>query len=54
MREKVCESFKGFFELDEGVSGEAIAGKIEKAIADWYLVPLRLRGQAYDGEGGTL
>ena len=34
VREKVCESFIGFFELDEGVSGEAIAGKIEKAITD--------------------
>ena len=38
VREKVCESFIGFFELDEGVSGESIAG--EKAIADWYLDPL--------------
>ena len=39
MREKVCEYFIGIFELDEGVSGEALACKIEKAIADWYLDP---------------
>ena len=51
VREKVCESFIGFFEWDEGVSGEAIAGKIEKAIADWHLDPFRLRGQAYDAAG---
>ena len=51
VREKVCESFIGFFELDEGVSGEAIAGKIEKAIADCHLDPFRLRGQVYDGAG---
>ena len=51
MREKVCESFIGFFELDERVFDEAIAGKIEKAIADLHLDPFRLRGQAYDGAG---
>ena len=45
VREKVCESFIGFFELDEGVSGEAIGGKIEKAIADWYLDPLDQGGR---------
>ena len=54
VRVKVCESFIGFFELDEGVSGKAIAGKIEKAIADWHLDPFRLRGQAYDGAGNML
>ena len=45
MREKVCESFIGFFELNEGVYGEAIGGKIEKAIADWYLNPLDQGGR---------
>ena len=45
MREKVCEYFIGFFELDEGVSGEAVAGKIEKAIAVRHLDPFRLRGR---------
>lgn len=45
-REKVCESFVGFFELDEGVTGEAIATVIEKAIADCHLDPFKIRGQA--------
>ena len=44
MREKVCVSFIGFFELDEVESGEAIAGKIENAIADWHLDHFRLKG----------
>jgi len=48
-REKVCESFVGYFELDEGVTGEAIANIIEKAIADCNLDPFKIRGQAYDG-----
>lgn len=48
-REKVCESFVGYFELDEGVTGEAIANIIEKAIVDCNLDPFKIRGQAYDG-----
>ena len=48
-RERVYESFVGFFELDEGVTGEAIASTIEKAIADCHLDPSKIRGQAYDG-----
>ena len=48
-REKVCESFVGYFELDEGVTGEAIANTIEKAIADCHLDHYKIWGQAYDG-----
>ena len=46
-REKVCESFIGYFEVDEGVTGEAISTIIEKAIADCHLDPYKIRGQAY-------
>ena len=38
-RGKVCESFVGYFELDVGVIGEAIANTIEKAMADCQLDP---------------
>ena len=48
-REKVCKSFVGFFELDEGVTGAAVADAIETAIAECHLDPTKLRGQAYDG-----
>ena len=37
VREKICESFVGCFELDEGVTDEAIANTTEKAIADCHL-----------------
>ena len=47
--DQVCESFVGFFELSEGVTGRAIATTIEKALADCHLDPSKLRGQAYDG-----
>ena len=46
--EKICESFVGFFELNEGVTGEAIAGTIEQAIIECNLDASILRGQAYD------
>ena len=46
--------FYRIFELDEGVSVEAVAGKIEKAFSHWHLDPFRLRGQAYDGAGNML
>ena len=48
-RDKICESFVGFFELKDGVTGEAIATTIEQAISDCNLDPSLLRGQAYDG-----
>ena len=48
------ESFVGFFELNEGVTGEAVADTIEQAIAacnfDFFLP----RGQAYDGASNKL
>ena len=47
--EKVCESFVGFYELDKGTTGEAIAETIEKAIIDCELDPSQMVGQAYDG-----
>ena len=47
--EKIRESFLGFFELDSGVTGEAIAHTIESAVLDCHLDPTRIRGQAYDG-----
>jgi len=46
VNDKVCV---GFFELSEGVTGEAIANDIEKAIKACNLGPASLRGQAYDG-----
>jgi len=45
----ICESFVGFFELNDGVAGEAIASTIENAIAECNLDLSLLRGQAYDG-----
>jgi len=47
--EKVCESFVGFYELDEETTGEAIAETIEKAITVGELDPTQMVGQAYDG-----
>ena len=47
--EEIRESFLGFFELDSGVTGEAIAHTIESAVFDCHLDPTRIRGQAYDG-----
>ena len=47
--DKICESFVGFFELKDGVTGEAIATTIEQAISDCNLDSSMLRGQAYDG-----
>jgi len=47
--DQVCESFVGFFELNEGVTGRAIATTIENALADCHLDPSQMRGQAYDG-----
>lgn len=47
--EEVRESFLGFFELDNGVTGQDIADTIEAAIKDCHLDPTRIRGQAYDG-----
>ena len=47
--ERICESFVGFFELNEGVTGEAIADTIEQAIVECNLDTSLLRGQAYDG-----
>lgn len=32
---EACESFIGFYELDERTTGEAIASTIEKAIEDY-------------------
>lgn len=48
-RDSICESFVGFYELSDGVTGEAISSTIEKAISDCHLDPSLLRGQAYDG-----
>ena len=48
---QVRESFLGFFELVEGMTGEAIATTIEAALADCHLDPTKIRGQAYDGAG---
>lgn len=47
--ERICESFVGFFELNEEVTCEAIAGTIEQAIAECSLDTSLLRGHAYDG-----
>ena len=47
--EEIRESFLGFFELDSGVTGEAIAHTIESAVLDCHLDPTRIRGQACDG-----
>ena len=47
--ERICESFVGFFELSEGVTGEVIADTIEQAIAACNLDISLLRGHAYDG-----
>lgn len=47
--EQVRESFLDFFELDKGVSGQAIATLIEAALAECHLNPSLVRGQAYDG-----
>ena len=49
MKEQVHESFLGFFELEEGVTGQAIATTIEAALAECHLDPTKMRGQAYDG-----
>ena len=49
--DQICESFVGFFELNEGVSGEAIAATVEKALIECHLDPNTMRGQAYDGAG---
>ena len=43
------KSFIGFFELDEGVTGESIAAIVETALAECHLDPSKMRGQAYDG-----
>ena len=45
----VNEAFLGFFELDEGVTGEAIATKIHTALSTCHLDPNNMRGQSYDG-----
>ena len=37
--EQVHESFLGFFKLHEGVTGAAIAAKVEAALAEWHLDP---------------
>ena len=42
------ESFLGFFELNEGVTGEAIAALIESVLAECHLDSIKMRGQAYD------
>ena len=49
IRDTICESFVGFFELKDGVTGEAIATTVEQAISECNLDPSLLRGQAYDG-----
>jgi len=48
-RNKIYESFIGFYELKDGVTGEAISSAIEKAISDCHLHPTLLCGQAYNG-----
>ena len=45
---KIRESFLGFFELDSGVTDEAIANTIESAVLDCHLDPTKIQGQAYD------
>ncbi len=49
VKEQVHESFLDFFELEHGVTGEAVATTIEAALAESHLDPTNLRGQAYDG-----
>ena len=43
------EAFIGFYQLNEGVTGKAIATTIEAALAECHLDPTKMRGQAYDG-----
>ena len=47
--EEIRESFLGFFELDSGVTGKALAHTIESALLECHLDPTRIQGQAYDG-----
>jgi hypothetical protein len=47
--DQVRESFMGFYELAEGVTGKAIACAIEAALEECNLDPLYIRGQSYDG-----
>ena len=47
--EQVYESFLGYFELEEGVTGRTIAATIETALAECHLDPTKRRVQAYDG-----
>lgn len=47
--DQVREAFLGFLELDEGVTGQAIATTIEIALVECNLDPTKMRGQAYDG-----
>ena len=46
---EIHKFFIGFFELDEGVTGESIAAIIETPLAECHLDPSKMRGQAYDG-----
>ena len=43
---QIHESFVGFFELDEGVTGESIAAVIETALVECHLDPTKMRVQA--------
>ena len=47
--DRVIESFVGFFELSDTVTGESIARAIEKALGSCHLDLSLLRGPAYDG-----
>ena len=40
--EEIRESFLGYFELDSGVTGKAIAHTIESAVFDCHLNPTRI------------
>ena len=46
---QINEAFLGFFELDEGTTGRAIASAVETALATCHLDGTKLRGQSYDG-----
>lgn len=45
---QIHEAFLGFFELEEGTTGRAIAFVIETALATCQLDVTKMRGQAYD------
>ena len=47
----VKEDLVGFFECDQGISGQELASKITSCLQTYILDLSNLRGQAYDGAG---